>query len=208
MTTTTFSIAASADDQGLTRYGTGWPPVDGPDRNSVDTALKVENIYGTATSTNYRTQALLSFNTASIPDTDVVTAATLRGYVIFLNVVYDPSLRGDWYAWDGTSASDFSNGDLDNNAVSGKALSTFVLNADNDIALSNPTNVSKTGLTKLRLGLPIGPIPPTNNTGPHVHFASFDHTTITEARLIVVHGPPDTTPPAAPTGLAATVVAP
>lgn len=184
MPTTTVSIGASGDDGWVYKADNSWPPATSAVVDTAGTETRVDR--GLYTGPNYQTGVgLLQFDTSTLPDKAVIVSATLRIYVTNFAVNDSKSLLAEWYAasnWpiDAPDWTDTPSG----TAHAGTAISSLTGSADNDLALLDPdTYISRTGYTGLRLhlsaGLPVNP--------NFVKFASYDHSSLTEARLIIAY---------------------
>jgi hypothetical protein len=135
-------------------------------------------------STYYVYCGLLKWDTSSLGAGATVTSAVLKMYPTFKVNQGSLSLRGEYYAWDGSSASDHTadstSGTTAFNAVT---LSSITTSANNDFTLVNLSNVNKTGETKIRLHI-TGTTPTNLN---ELSIASFDHSTLQEPRLEVTY---------------------
>jgi hypothetical protein len=178
------------------------PPTAGIGRSTNGTVLEATK---TKTDTGFTGRCmLLRFDTSSLPDTATVMAATLRCYVTASVTTNARSFSLGWYAWDGSSSTDYTM-TAETDAHAGTALGSIATNADNDFALVNLANISKTGISYLRGHITGGEPLGTPWQENYIVLAAWDHATLTEPRLIVDY---DLVPgaPAAPTGLTATVV--
>lgn len=187
MPTSTFNIAASGDDAYVDKTGSAtYPPTTSLTRSSVADSLFVIRAKSVIASTYELANTLLKFDTSSLPDTAIVTSATLRMYLTAKSGTDGLSMVGEWYIWDGTSSTDYSAVPA-SNAHGGTLLSSLTTSADNDFALSSLVNISNTGNTYLRLHISqlSGDAAPTGRND--LTFASYDHATLTEPRLIVTY---------------------
>jgi hypothetical protein len=150
MTERVFSIAASADDGDIVRASAGeWPPTGAFTTGTIATEVLVrKNRFGGGGGEAWT--GVLRFDTSTLSDADVVTAATLRVSVT--------AKAATWQAW----------------ATTGTV----------DVVLGNLSSISTTGTTGLRLSLS-GDVQPPLGNDTRVHFASLDHTTRDEPKLIV-----------------------
>ncbi len=191
---TTFNVAASADDKHIYRTGAAYPPAGTHLHSPAGSSLVM--IKWLSAGTYYVYVGLVRFDTSSLAGA-AVTGATLRYYMTTKADADNRDFVADWYTWNATTPTNADWTDtVGTDALPGTDITGLTLNADNDLVLSNAAaNVSLTGYTYLRFGVS-GGTPAGEN---RVDMAAFDHTTLTEPRLIVDYT--DTTPPAAPTGL-------
>lgn len=191
--TTTFNVAAGGDDGYVYRASSSvYPPDTSTTVDTSDTIVGVEkNLSGGQFAILI---SLLRWDTASIPDDATIDAATLRLRKTASSPVSvdSRSLVAEWYE-PGTIDTEDYTATVVSDAHSGTALTSITADADNDFALTNLSSVNKTGYTGLRLHISGGQ-PTGNNTA---YFASFDHSTLTEPRLIVEYTEGGTTHEAA-----------
>jgi len=199
---TTFNVAVSADDKYIFTSGSTYPPTGGFSSTSTSETITVARWL--LSTTHYIYNGFVRFDTSSLADDAVVSGATLRVYITAKGDIDNRNFTADYYTWNAATHTDADHSITAQTGALSTDITGLTLSADNDLALSNATaNVSKTGYTYLRLHVD-GDQPTGSN---RISFAAYDHTTQTEPRLIVdytVGG--DTTPPAAPTGLTATVI--
>lgn len=204
MTQTTFSVASSSQDGVYGAYtDVSWATLTGGGGTTDGNYSTDPTAYAArgrnSTGTYYTYNAYMRFDTSSIPDTDVVSAATLRlqmfGTANANSDAFD--IMGVYFNWGVTiSAADyaFDVSTLGPTAFAAKNISDFPATGTYDIALTNLTNISKTSLTYLVLG-PQGTTPtPTTGQDNNIEFYTYDHTTQPEPKLIVTHDAPSTLP--------------
>jgi hypothetical protein len=172
-TTTTLPIASSGDDRWVWKDG-AYPPGGAISGDSTDSLIYVER-----TLDNGVTNGLLRWDTSSIPDDATITGATLRVYMDGNSNPDNLNLVGEYYNWNGTT-SDYSQTVTDTQAFS-VSTSSLTAGGDRDIAFSDVSGINKSGTTSLRLHQQSG----TPTAGNTLRFASHDHTTQTEPRLVV-----------------------
>lgn len=181
MPTAAFTVTAANDDYIAARSDT-YPPTlsDTISRAPADSycfpARSKEGV-----SPIYRIQcALMKWDTSSLPDTAVVTGATLRFSNEFAADDGDArNITGDWYVWVNTNA-DWSQTAL--TTAFSVDLTTVAAVGSRDITLSNARdNVSVTGTTGLRLH--IDGVQPNFANAPYI--ASGNHATLDKPQLIV-----------------------
>jgi hypothetical protein len=191
MTVTTFNIAAGSDDQYYGTRSSSWSTVQsgGGTTYSSSTGTLLEISRGISSPNYYNVNGYLKWNTSSLPDADAISAATLR---VHFGGISNPNtdqydLLGSWVNW-GTSPSSAYSFTRTADAFGPLNLSSLTDGADNDIALSNLSNVSKTGTTYLVISMN-GTSTPTGYNEANV--AALEGAS-TEARLIVTHAPTST----------------
>lgn len=125
----------------------------------------------------------VAFDTSGLPDTAVITGATLRIFVEYRWSDNTKMMKAEWYpTFAGTSADWTFNGG--NNAIAGVDIASMAVTQDVDFALSNAdANISRTGTTRLRIDATDNNAP--TGAGNEVRFSSIESTTNPEARLIV-----------------------
>ena len=190
----TFSITAGGDDSEVYRDGATYTAVP----NAVNHYTPAANTSVACWRSNFDAGVwfeigtmLLRFNTSALPDDAIVTDATLRVYVQDIINSDGLSVTADWLAWTGSATTDWSTTAL-SGAISGIPLSSLLpVGQDKDLPLENAAaNVSKTGVTSLRLGLTQRASNATPTGENHLHIAPFEHATQPEARLIVTYTEP------------------
>jgi hypothetical protein len=186
MTQRVFSIAASADDGDVVRVSAGeWPPVGAISAFTPGTEILCrKNRFGGGTGEIY--VILLRFDTSTLSDADVVTAATLRISVTGiasseardLNIEYYDSGAAisddDWILTCGTTGAQ----------VAAATWQAWATSGTVDVTLGNLSSISTTGTTGLRIGLSGDAQPPLGND-TRLNIAAFDHATRDEPKLIV-----------------------
>lgn len=179
--TTTFNVAASANDQFVFRSGTVWANIPSG-TNTWDSTNIIVDAEQQPGATMYWTEGLMSWNTGASLGGATVTGCTFRGYCTSNNSMDNRNFTMDWGPWDGVSASDWQQ-TPGTNAYAGSAITALTLNADNDVTLINAAaNVSTSGTTYLRHYISPNTAPTNAN---ECFWASWDHTTATEPRLLV-----------------------
>jgi hypothetical protein len=181
-TTVTFNLASSGDDGFVSSSGAAYPPGGAA---AAETSGNAVTVGRRRAHTGYEVYAgLLRFDTASIPDSATVTAATLQVRATAKQNEDGRNLVGEWYDaanWP-IDAGDFAL-DSSASALAGSPLAQITVGAQNDFALTGLGSLSKTGFTGLRLHLDGGQ-PAGDN---YLLFASFDDPSLTEPRLVVTY---------------------
>jgi hypothetical protein len=180
--TTTFAATLAADDG----YAEVVGPVGGaypPSGTASVHGWELTGVSRSLVSGSYQVgSALLRFNTSALPDDVTISSVRLRLFVTAKSDADARNLVGEWYP-----ASSWPIGPEDwslassANALAGADLSPLLVNASNDVLLSNGTGVSLTGATGLRLHID-GGAPAGANM---IQFASVENPTLTEPQLIV-----------------------
>lgn len=149
MPTSTFSIAAGADDA---RAYSNFPATYAAQVYSAHdtTGLAQGPQRGASGGTFYTDVGLLRFNTSALPDTAVITAATLKLYMLSFSNANSRNLVGEYYAWTGSASSDWTL-TAPASPILSFSLSSLVASVTNDIALTDFSGISKTGNTSIRL---------------------------------------------------------
>ena len=191
---TTFSVAAAGDDISIGRRSTnsntsGWTSANNFSV-SPDT-LYAGQQFGTPTSGNYHYYtAGVRWDTSTIPAAAVIQSAQIQLSVLSKTTDATTvawSLSGEWY----TGVFATSNAGFYARAIG----STAFIERFDDLptagntytkTVSNPdANINRSGMTAIRIGYN-GPTTITNNVAL-MQFASYEHTTATEPRLIVTY---------------------
>lgn len=196
--TTTFGIASGTDDGYVGKAGPTYPPLG---IASVDTTATTISAMRSMQDICQATpglpgcpeheirNALIRWDTSSLPDNAAVTGATARLRVTTKSNSDSRSLTGDWYtAWPIDSA-DYSETAW-TAAISGVALSSIPTNAQTDFTLSSAgANVSKTGYSGLRLHISGSQASGTN----YLNVVANEHPSLPEPALFVTFNTPPAT---------------
>jgi hypothetical protein len=150
--TVTFTLAAGSDDGDVTVRAATYPPsgaADAYDQGTVFTAAR-RFVVG-----SYQVfDALLRFDTSSLPDNATVTAATLKVRVNAKTDADNRNLVGEWYPasqWP-IDAADWTL-NPGTTALAGADVTAIATGATSSFALQGLGSISKTGFTGLRLGI-------------------------------------------------------
>lgn len=172
----TFTPPASGDDGQVAKQDSTWPPPTGgatPDDTSVGAIVR-NSWTGSVYIIN---NGLVRFNTASLPDTAIITAATLRLRIVGTPANADSLTFGAEYYSAGNwpiDSADYT-GTPSSSAHGYTAISSFTPAAYNDFALTSPEgNINKTGYTGFRLHVRATSAPAGDN---QFTFRTFDNTT-------------------------------
>lgn len=163
-TTDTFNISANGDDGNVSKSASSSYPPD--TATVVDTAYALMYVIKRYLSTKYAIyNALLRFDTSSIPDAATITSAYLKLTSDYSTSGDARTLCGEYYSFTSIAAADYTASN--SYSAFSLALSSVVTDdtADNNsILLTSPnTNISKTGYTGFRLTID-GGTPSGNNT--------------------------------------------
>ena len=174
--TTTFNIAATADDaECVALDDPSYPPAfdycttSGTDARATKT--KSGSLYTVLV-------GLFKWDTSSLPDTATISSATFTGYMTAAASCDSRNYTADWHTWTTPGSGDFT-ATAGTDAIAGTAISGISASSDNTFTLSNPTTISLTGYTGLRTHISGGA--PTCN-GNYVNVADYSHASQTEAR--------------------------
>ncbi len=194
-TTATFQVASTSETLLLRREGATWPPTGALFRSA--TSANVFPGKNLQTGPNYQVEnALARWDTSAIPDGDTILSATLRVTVTARTDTNSRSVVGEWYTFDG-SDGDHSMTAL-GGAVSATTIASIPATGVYDFPLENVFNVNKQGFTGIRLHV-------TGDEPTGINRMVMAAGAIVDSPTLIVEHETDTTPPAAPTGLAATV---
>jgi hypothetical protein len=203
MAQSTFTINVSDHDGSIYQVGNAYPP-SGSITQYFDHTVVFHGRHTFGPSSYEVDAGFFKWDTSSLPDDATVTGASFRGYCT--ERISDDALSFvmGWQSWSHLN-SDFSNTPL-TNAHAGTLITSLTLNAYNVLALANAAaNVDKSGTTYLKSWISQRASDATPTGINSVQFASWEHATWDPPQLIVDYSTDQ--PPAAPTGLVATVVA-
>jgi hypothetical protein len=187
MPTDTFSVSASGDDgyvdaEGST--GSTWPP-----DLSVTVVTNTVTMYARKFKAAGFTDLILSllrFDTTTLPDDAVVTAATLRLQIVSVGNVTNRNLVVGYYSSWPIDAADWSGADNPGSDAGSFALTGFSASTEKDLTLTGLSSINVGGYTGFRLGID-GGIPAVDNNNYWVEIATLDHATLTEPQLLVTY---------------------
>jgi hypothetical protein len=188
---TTIPIAAGGADgfAYITDPDTGiWPPAANPGFDIVDVAAIPRKVRHITFGFIAIQVGLFRFDTSSLPDDAVITAATLRISPLVLATAEARTLDFEWYD-PGTIGNDDYVENVGTTAASVAAATwqAWATSGTQDVVLSNPdANISKTGFTGIRVGMS-GGAPPAADADTRIEIATLEHTTRDEAKLIVTY---------------------
>src|SRR5581483_984569 len=170
----------------------GYPPTGTPGFYTAGTVVTAgkRNVF----SSYQILDALLRFDTSSLPDNAVISSASLSFNIPAKANADSRNLIGSWYDaanWP-IDGNDWA-ADVGTTALPGSPLANLPLAGTGTATLSlqNPAQISTTGSTCLRLGLSGGA--PTGDN--FVQIASNENTTYTAPRLTITYTLPGGTPP-------------
>ena len=181
MTVSTFNIAVNSDDGFTQGQNVTYGSVICSFAGSTDANLEAGR---ELTGGNHRISVShLRWDTSSIPDGDAVASATLRLFILGKFDVDARNVVADWHDFGAAvDCTDWLHDSL-NSAISGVTIASLTVGANNTLTLTGVSNVSKTGLTGIRLHVSGGE--PTGRN--QYEFAALDHLTSPEAQLSVTH---------------------
>lgn len=150
MTTTTFTIAVTADNSYVEGSGATYPP-------AFTTASTGGDIYtqqAYPSGTYFYDNCVFRWDTSAIGAGALISAASLIVQPWFVQDDESRGVIGDYHAWTPPAgASDYSTSP-GSNAFTAVPISGFTSGVDKTIALLNPdSNISKTGVTGLRISV-------------------------------------------------------
>jgi hypothetical protein len=157
--TATFSIAAGTDDQQVRRSSALYPPNAGTfSRRATGTTVEAsKNNQGSGD--YYVRNALLRWDTSSIPDNATIMKATLRFWCTVRNPSDARNFEAEYWGWNGTSLTDWSS-TLPAVPIFQAPIANIRSGAWNSIAFTDLGGISKTGWTLIRChitgGMPRG----------------------------------------------------
>lgn len=196
MAVDTFAIATGADDGWWYRSDAAYATVSAGSGSSNTGDSSSNPLYATRETGYYITVACVRWDTSSLPDTNIVSAATLDIHVAAVGTADGLSLIGEWYdAGAAVNNSDWTTLPS-GNALPATLISGLAVGSVNSLALSNvAANVNKTGYTGIRLGITqrASDAAPTGYNA--VEIASYEHASYQEPRLVVTHSAPVTRKP-------------
>lgn len=149
MPTPTFSITTGANDA---KAGSNFPATYASLVYSAhDSTSLAQGPQRTTTGGVFANDVgLLRFDTSALPDGAVITAATLKLYGFSFKNDNSRSLIGDYYAWTGSSSADWTL-TAPASPILSAALSSLTAGANNNVALTDFSGISKTSNTSIRL---------------------------------------------------------
>jgi hypothetical protein len=190
MPTDTFSIATGLDDGHVARESASpgeWPVTGSFSVLDTFTNLIVRKAQFPAFSDC--AVALLRFDTSTIPDGATITGATLRLQTLAVGALTDRNIQVGYYAssnWP-IDSGDWSGADNPGSDAGTFPITDFAVGTQEDLVLSSPTSVSKTGYTGLRISIS-GAEPIEQNPDDYrVEWAALEHATELEPRLLVTY---------------------
>jgi hypothetical protein len=183
--TVNFDVDASLNDCHITVAGSAWPPV-GDVAQAVDCAATTVDVRKEDDTGDFIARAgILAWDTSSIPNDATIESVALVLDVTDVNNDDSRQLIVDWYA--GVPPVTMSDWDLTGvGTAGGFALASLSTGAETLPLNIAQNTINTTGFTSLRLTLSGGQPTGENN----LTFASFDHSTGDEPRLVVTYSTP------------------
>ncbi len=200
MPTATFPIAAGADDQVGVISGASYPPANRSFASGNTESFGQRSFYS---SEFHVWNGLWRWDTSALPVAAAITSANLILTVVgYNNDEPNRSAVFDWHDWSALSTTNNIAVDAPTTGLAASFDLASAFNGTLTLALSGAdANVNRTGFTYLRGHVSGGQPTGINRIIPR----AFEFSASAAAKLEVVYEV-DTTPPAAPTGLAATVI--
>lgn len=178
MTVSTFEIASAADDGSGYKTGGSYPP--GSAYNVEDGAT----CWAWKGATNNEVDvSFVRWDTSAIADGDDVSDVKVRIFISAKNDADGRNLVCDWYDFGGEPSVDADwTASVGTDAFS-VAIASLTAGDWNEITLSNPTNVNKTGYTGLRFGISGGAATGAND----VAIVGYENDPAFAPELVVTH---------------------
>lgn len=186
MPTDTFSISSNTDDQIVYKSAAGYPPGGSVTRSSTGTTIQIVRSLQAGNGTLMNT--LLRFNTSALPDNAVISSVVLKLHTVSKNDTNSLSVVAGWYSWNETD-SDYT-ATPETSAHTGTTIASITVGAVKDYTLSDSAgwpNISKTGLTYLRLHVTQRAADASPTGSNQVEFAAREHSTLPEPQLLVTY---------------------
>jgi hypothetical protein len=182
--TTTFSVAAGADDARIERTGSTYPPAGGISVDSTSTSAYCARSF--ISPTYYITVAIVRWDTSSLSGAQV-QSATAKFYLSAKGADDNRQVTIEWYNWTPPASTSNWVQDAVNNAHAGTSIASLPNAAQYvSLALQNLSNLNTSGYTGLRLHVSGG-----QPTGSNLfQFRSFEHTGGTPPLLEVTYVAP------------------
>lgn len=186
MPTATFALASQSDMAFLSLEGASYPPSTFIDYTS-------SNIGGTQAGRNvvagpsYEIRnTLLRFDTSSLPDTAVISGASLWAITTGLRAQDSRNLTADFYTWSNPVSSSDITATAQTGAINGYPLASILSTTGTPatIPLDSVSGISKSGYTYLRLHASGGQPSVGEN---YWNFADYTTATYQEPQLIVYY---------------------
>lgn len=177
MATDTFNLTAGTQDGSGSLSGATYPSLASFATNDGNGTIYANRGFN-GSGTYFVDNALMYFDTSTLPNDAIVTAAELEVVVIVVADTDNLSVIGEYYAYDGspTVAGDIT---LDEVAdaiapvdISGIGLSTDIF------TLTNVSNINKTGNTGLRLKVTKRAADAAPTGFNYIGMAEFEHATL------------------------------
>lgn len=181
--TAIFSIAAGTDDQQVLMSGSQYPPKKTFSHQATGATVEASRNYQSDGSYCVR-NALLRWNTSSIPDNATITKATLRFWCTVRNPSEAQNFVAEYWGWDGTSQSDWSC-TSPTTPIFQAPIANINGGAWNSVTFTDLRGISKTGWTMIRCHISGGK-PRSYN---YVVMSSFENTN-PEPQLLVEYTTP------------------
>ena len=161
-----------------------YPPKDGPFSRQPNGATVEASKSYQGSGGYYVRNALLRWDTSSIPDNATITKATLRFWCTVSNPSEARNLVAEYWGWDGTSRTDWSSKPSDT-PVFRTPVANITSGASNSAEFADLGGISKTGWTLIRCHISGG-----TPTGYNYVVMSSSEDTNPEPQLIVEYTTP------------------
>lgn len=180
--TTTFNTAATADDGYARREESTVYPPDTATSVVTTSNILTRKIDEQDADPFHLSVGLWEWDTSSLPDSAVISAATFRTNISAVSGDDDSrNITLEWYVHGGIGTEDYTS-TVGTDANAGVDITSLSVGSDNDFDLLNPaSNISVTGDSGIRSHISGGE-PAGNNT---VHHRDYTESTSQAARLLV-----------------------
>ena len=182
--TATFSIVTGTDDQQVLRSSTQYPPESGTFSRQATGATVEASKNNQGREGYYVRNALLRWDTSSIPDNATIKKATLRFWCTVRNPSEARNFVAEYWGWNGTSQTDWS-GTTPATPIFQVPIANIANGIQNSVTFADLGGISKTGWTLIRCHISGGT--PTDYN--YVVMSSFESTN-PEPQLIVEYTTP------------------
>jgi hypothetical protein len=149
----TFSIAVGSDDDQVSRdevpESASWPPTANSGENVTATTMPARKVRHQTFDFIEIIEALMRFDTSSLPDNAVVQSAVLQLQIVGVGNVTDRNLVVGYYPasnWPIDASGDYSGADNPGSDAGTFALTGFTTAQQTNLTLSSPSSISKTGI--------------------------------------------------------------
>lgn len=187
----TTSFSSYPKDTRIAKSGASYPPTTNYELGQNTNQMMAEKQYNITNALFYTYMALLKFDSSSVPDLAVVSAANL---ILQVTTVNNQSryVKCDYssFSYPATYADFIEAG---TGTAFSRVLSSFTGGSQNTIPLSNVNNINKTGYTDFKVALDAG-TPSYSGVVYTFAFYSYFYGGETIPKLSVVYNTPPTSP--------------